>query len=214
MIKIYGRITAFNVLKVLWFLEELKLNFELVELGGDFGGLDSKEFLEKNINGTIPVLEDGGKYIWESHTILRYLASKYGHEDWYKEDTYERSLYERWMDWGHTYFQPIFMKLFWGYYRMPEVNHNWEMINENIELSNKCLGVLDETIGSNRYIIGNGISLSDICVGSILFRLTNIGLNIQLPQNVKRWYKELQERDGYKKWVMSNFSSLKGKTTY
>ncbi len=46
--KLYGRITSFNVQKNLWLLEELKLPFEHVELGGRFGGLDSSEFKQTN----------------------------------------------------------------------------------------------------------------------------------------------------------------------
>lgn len=214
MLKIYGRKTAFNVQKVLWFLDELNLKFELIEVGGDFGGLNTKEFLSMNINGTIPVLDDNGDYIWESHTILRYLAAKYGHGLWYKTDIIKRSNYERWMDWGHTKLQPIFMKLFWGYYRLPVKNHNIKTITENINLCKKCLEILDNVIDKNNFLLGDEILLSDICVGSVLYRLVNMGITIELPKNVMRWYLKLQERKGYKKWIMSDFSSLKGKTSY
>ncbi len=60
------------------------------------------------------------KIIWESHTILRYLIAMYGDSNWYPSCPFKRSLYERWLDWSQTIFQPAFMGTFWGYYRVPE----------------------------------------------------------------------------------------------
>lgn len=214
MINIFGRKTAFNVQKVLWFLEELNLDFKLIELGGDFGGLDTSKFLKMNINGTIPVLDDNGNYIWESHTILRYLAAKYGCKDWHYDNPIKRSEYERWMDWGQTRFQPIFMKLFWGYYRTPSKDHDMKIIKNNIQECNTCLEILSKVLEKNEYLIGDKISLADICVGSILYRLLNIGLDINLPKKVSLWFKKLLARKGYKNWIMSDFSSLKNKISY
>jgi glutathione S-transferase len=30
-----------------------------------------------NPNGVVPTIDDGGRVIWESNTIVRYLAAKY-----------------------------------------------------------------------------------------------------------------------------------------
>lgn len=214
MTKIYGRTSAFNVQKVLWFLEELDLDYTHIQVGGDFGGLDTKEFLTMNINGTIPVLDDNGSFIWESHTILRYLASKYSPDNWISSDPYKNSLYERWMDWGQTSFQPIFMKLFWGFYRTPEDRRDSNLINESLIQMNTLLSRLDIVLQDSKYIAGENISLGDICVGACIYRLINIGLTIKLPSNIGGWYSRLQERTGYRKWIMSDFSTLKGKLSY
>ncbi|WP_212747843.1 glutathione S-transferase N-terminal domain-containing protein [Pseudoalteromonas sp. S558] len=78
VVKVFGRTTSFNVQKILWLLDELALNYEHIELGGHFGGLDSDEFFRLNPMKKVPVLIDGDKSIWESHTILRYLVAEYG----------------------------------------------------------------------------------------------------------------------------------------
>lgn len=78
MLKILGRTTSFNVQKVLWLADELSLEYDHIELGGKFGGLDSQEFARLNPMKKVPVLVDEQHSIWESHTILRYLAAKYG----------------------------------------------------------------------------------------------------------------------------------------
>ena len=77
MLKIYGRKNSINVQKVLWLIDELALPFEYVPAGGNFGLLDTPEFLTMNPHGKIPVICDNSEIIWESQAILRYIAAAY-----------------------------------------------------------------------------------------------------------------------------------------
>jgi len=78
MLQVWGRRSAFNVQKVMWLIGELNLQHEHIPAGGSFGVRDTSEFLAMNPHGRIPVVKDGGTVVWESHTILRYLAAVYG----------------------------------------------------------------------------------------------------------------------------------------
>lgn len=212
--KIYGRTTSFNVQKVLWLLEELDISFEHIEVGGRFGGLETEEFIRLNPMKKVPVLVDGDKLVWESHTILRYLVASYGNESWYPKCPYERSLYERWLDWSQTIFQPAFMGTFWGYYRMPESKRDMEEIYRQLDICVHCLQIIDAQLAKTIYLAGDSISLADIVVGAIIYRLVSQGLSIELPSNVSTWYKVLNTHHGYTKWVMSDFSELKAREDF
>jgi glutathione S-transferase len=216
--KLYGRTSSFNLQKVAWLLDELELDYEQIEIGGKFGGLDSDDFLKVNPLQKIPVLIDHEESIWESHTILRYLVASYADSKWYPEDPYQRSLYERWMDWSQVIFQPAFMGFFWGYYRMAESKRNNDAINGNIYSCIysciNCLKILDKQLEKTEYLAGDDISLADIPSGAILYRLTEQGVEVPLPANVSRWYELLKKRDPYKRWVMSDFSELKNRENF
>lgn len=212
--EIYGRTTAFNVQKVLWLLEELHLSYEHIELGGKFGGLDKKEFALLNPMKKVPVLVDGDKSIWESHTILRYLVAKYGDKNWYPECAYHRSLYERWLDWSQVIFQPAFMGVFWGYYRMPLEKRDMTAVNANLEKCFACLQIINQQLSQASFLAGESITLADIPVGAILYRLTEQGLEVSLPKNVDRWYQVLKERHGFRRWIMSDFSELQSREDF
>ncbi|SBS37710.1 Glutathione S-transferase GstB [Marinomonas spartinae] len=212
--KIYGRTTSFNVQKVLWFLEELGVTYEHIELGGRFGGLESDTFVSLNPMKKVPVLIDGDKVIWESHTVLRYLAATYGTDDWYSDDAYQRSLYERWMDWSHVLFQPAFMAMFWGYYRMPANKRNMPEVNDALQKCLTCLATLDAVLAYSTYVAGETMTLGDICAGSIIYRLISQGLDVPLPQHVAHWYERLKMHPGYQKWIMSDFTELKGREDF
>ncbi len=214
MLKILGRTTSFNVQKVLWLADELSLEYEHIELGGKFGGLDSEEFALLNPMKKVPVLVDEQHSIWESHTILRYLAAKYGDTTWYPDSAFKRSLYERWLDWSQTIFQPAFMAVFWGYYRMPANKRNMAVVQSKLEKCCSCLEIVNNQLSTFTFLAGDAITLADISVGAILYRLTEQGLDISLPENVNSWYQKLKLRSGYQKWVMSDFSELKGREEF
>lgn len=214
MLKLYGRATAFNVLKVGWFLEELALSYEHIEVGGRFGGLDTPQFEQLNPIKKVPVLVDGERSVWESHTILRYLAASYGPPHFYPDDAYSRSEQERWMDWSLSVFQPAFIKVFWGYYRKPPAKRDMAFVDEQLTLCRFHLDALDKQLGSAPFLAGESFSIADIPAGCALFRLTEMGVDITLPPNVQSWYEQLKTRPGYQKWVMADFSELAARESY
>ena len=61
----------------MWTLEELGLSFEREDFGGEFGHNRDPQFLALNPNGLVPVLIDGDVSVWESNTIIRYLAARF-----------------------------------------------------------------------------------------------------------------------------------------
>ena len=78
MLKIWGRNTSSNVQKVIWALGEMKVPFERIDVGGAFGKTRDASYLAMNPNSLIPTLEEeDGFTLWESNSIVRYLAAKH-----------------------------------------------------------------------------------------------------------------------------------------
>jgi glutathione S-transferase len=80
MITLWGRNNSTNVKKVLWTLEELDLPFKQIMAGLQYGVNKEAEYLAMNPNGLVPLLRDDETdlTLWESNTIVRYLAAQYG----------------------------------------------------------------------------------------------------------------------------------------
>lgn len=80
MITLWGRNNSTNVKKVRWVLEELDLPYQQILAGLEFGLNHDPEYLAMNPNGLVPLLKDDatGVVVWESNTIIRYLAAQYG----------------------------------------------------------------------------------------------------------------------------------------
>jgi glutathione S-transferase len=75
MLRLYDYLDSGNGYKVRLLLHQLGMPFELVELDNLQGESRTPEYLEKNPNGKIPLLElADGTYLAESDAMLFYLA--------------------------------------------------------------------------------------------------------------------------------------------
>src|ERR1700722_850196 len=120
MLRIWGRHTSINVQKVFWCCDELDVAFDQKEVGGEFGGLDTPQYLDMNPNGRIPTIEDDGFVLWEANTIVRYLCAKHGLGRLYPSELAARIDAERWMDWQICHILPGMVTMFFGLIRTPE----------------------------------------------------------------------------------------------
>lgn len=215
MIKIWGRQSSLNVQKVMWLIAELDLAHESIPAGGSYGGLDTPEFLKMNPHGRIPVILDGKTVVWESHAILRYLAARYGQAQFWSNDAIVRSQIDEWMDWSQTTLQPDFLTgVFWGFYRTPENQRDWPSIRKSIESCNKHFQLLDKILKNHPFLCGNKLTLADIPAGTTLYRYFELDIERPNLPNVEAWYKRLQERPAYRKYVMVPFEELQGRLDY
>ena len=216
MLTVYGRKSSFNLQKVMWLVGELGIAHKHVELGGSFGGLDAAEFLAMNPHGRVPVIDDSGIIVWESHAILRYLAAKYSSEtSFWKANPAERAKADQWMDWSQTALQPAFMVgVFWGWYRTPEAQRNLAAVDKALEQTNRYLKHIDHQLKGRSFILGDHLSLADIPIGTHLYRYLNLDLPRPNLPNVERWYERLQSRSAYREHVCVPFDELYGRLDF
>ena len=59
-----------------------------------------------NPNGKVPLLDDDGFLLWESHAIMQYLADKSPGQALYPEDVQARADVNRWLFWSAYHFTP------------------------------------------------------------------------------------------------------------
>ncbi|MGA9895937.1 MAG: glutathione S-transferase, partial [Xanthobacteraceae bacterium] len=120
MIKVWGRNTSSNVQKVMWAIGEIGLPHERIDVGGSFGKNREAEYLAMNPNGLVPTLqEEDGFPLWESNTIVRYLAAKHRSTVLEPADLRARALASKWMNWQLSVCGPAITPVFWGMIRTP-----------------------------------------------------------------------------------------------
>lgn len=215
MLKLYGRATSINVQKVMWLLGEVGLAHERIDIGGKFGGLQTAEFRALNPHARIPVIDDDGVTVWESHAILRYLAAKYAPERFWPADPAARSAPDRWMDWAQASMQPDFTGgVFWGYYRTPEPRRDKAAIARAIADCAAHLQLLDRWLEGRDFLCGDALTLADIPTGVQLHRHYEMGIERPRAPNVDAWYARLCARPAYQNGVMIAFEELKGRLDF
>lgn len=214
MLKVWGRRSAFNVQKVMWLIGELGLEHEHIDAGGSAGGLDEPEFVAMNPHGRVPVIDDDGTIVWESHTILRYLAARYGAGTFWADDPATRAQAEQWMDWSQTSLQPAFMDLFWGYYRTPEAERDTARVERASAQCVEDYRLLESQLNDRFFLAGDGLSLADIPAATSLHRYLALDLPRPDLPLIEAWYARLAERPAYRDHIMLDFSDLKGRLAF
>ena len=162
-LRVWGRSSSFNLQKVMWLVDEMALPHRHIQAGGSFGGLDAPEFLAMNPHGRVPVIDDDGAVVWESHSILRYLAARHPDAGFWSADPGERARIEAWMDWSQTALQPDFlMGVFWGFYRTPPDQHDRAAIRSKVAACARHFELLDRILADRAFLGGDRLSLADI----------------------------------------------------
>jgi glutathione S-transferase len=215
MLTVWGRRSSFNLQKVMWLLGELGVEHRHIQAGGEFGGLDTAEFGAMNPVRRVPVIDDDGTIVWESHAILRYLAARHGGGRFWSEDPGKRSQADRWMDWSQTALQPDFLLgVFWGFYRTPEPQRDRLAIDRSIARCARHFHLLDQVLADRPFLCGDTLTLADIPAGTSLYRYFELEIERPSLRNVEAWYRRLQERRAYREHVMVPFGELRGRLDY
>ncbi|QIR07766.1 MULTISPECIES: glutathione S-transferase family protein [Salinivibrio] len=195
MMKIYGHPSAINVQKVMWLIDELDLSIELDEVDIHHNAQDADALAQKCPMRQVPVLEDGPNSVWESHTILRYLVACYGNKMWYPDCAFQRSRYERWMDWCLSSFQPAVKTA------CLEASSDLKVREAALEQCRQDLEKLDNELAERRYLISDMMTLADIAIGTVVHSLA-VAPSMTLPPHVSQWYQQLKSSSGYQRWVV------------
>ena len=203
MIKIWGRTNSVNVQKVMWCISELALPHERYDAGLSYGQNREDWYLALNPNGLVPLLDDAGFTLWESNTIVRYLAACYDESDqFYPTDPRQRANAERWMDWQLTVLAPPLTTIFWTLIRLPPEQRDETTFNAAVKKCNEVFTLLDQHLSRHAYVGGDNFTVGDIPVGAMAYRWYALALqHPQLP-HLRSWYERLCERAGYREHVM------------
>lgn len=202
MLKILGRASSINVQKVMWFAAELGLDIERTDIGGKFGGNDTPEYLGLNPNGLVPVLKDGEFILWESQTIVRYLAEKYGSPPWYPADAEGRGLASQWMDWYLTRMNAPITVVFLGLIRTAPEDRDLAAMDLAAKQLADLWALIDRHLEKSDYMNGDELTMGDIPLGCAVNRWYTLDVERPNLPRVKAYYERLQERAAYREHVM------------
>jgi len=192
--KVLGRKTSGNVQKVLFLLEELKQPYEREDYGRQFNNTQTPDYLAKNPNAKVPTLVDGNLVIWESNTILRYIASK-AKSNLYPTDAARRTHVERWMDWQLASLNNPYLAMF-REAKLEPAKRSADFAAQEKDLGAQ-LSILDKTMG--KWVAGDEMTLADICLAPIVYRCLRFGVQLPDLPNVKKWDATISSRESFKK---------------
>jgi glutathione S-transferase len=191
MLKIWGRMSSINVRKVVLAAQWLGIAFERIDAGHEFGIVKTPEYLAKNPNALVPLLEDGDFALWESNVIVRYLCAKHSPGDLYPQPLLHRFDAERWMDWQQTTLNPAGRNAFVQLLRTPAEKRNQPLIEQSIAATEPLMAILDAHLAQHKFMAGNSFTMADIPIACEVHRWRGVPITQIERPNLDRWYRAI-----------------------
>lgn len=196
MLKIYGRRDSSNCAKAFWALDELGLQYALIDCGGRFGGTDTAEYRAMNPHGKVPTVIDDKTVVWESNAVLRYLGNRYAKDAIWPIDAAGRAAADQWMDWGATALVPAMGKV-----RTALKAGDAAAAEAAFKTLSAHVALLDRHFQKNAYLAGGSFTLADIALAPAIHRWFLITLARPDLAALTAYRDRLAGREGYKRHI-------------
>jgi len=163
MYTLYSMQSSGNSYKVRMLLARLKERYRLVELDLFKGETKTPEFLAKNPEGRIPVLElPDGRFLAESNAILVYLAEG---TPYLPADKLDRAEVLRWMFFEqHSHEPAIATARFWLHLVKGGRELRKHEIDQWMERGYEALSLIEKHLARHRYFVGDRTTVADIAL--------------------------------------------------
>ncbi|WP_026988188.1 glutathione S-transferase family protein [Fodinicurvata fenggangensis] len=206
MISLLGRQTSGNVQKVIFLLEELGVEYAREDYGGEFGKLQTPEYLALNPHGRVPTLIEDKTVVWESNTILRYLAAT-KNPKLNGSSPSQAAVVEGWMDWLLASVNPHYSTAFQES-KKPEQERNSAAFASAVSALDELLPIAEAHMQGKNYFALNRLTLADIALGPIMKRCLEFSGERKPTPNLESWVETLKKYDSFQVAIGNKTSAL------
>jgi glutathione S-transferase len=194
VIRLLGRQTSGNVQKVIFLLEEICIPYQREDYGRQFGNTLTDEYRALNPNAKVPTLIDGDLVIWESNTILRYLAALHA-PHLYGASPQERTHADRWMDWLLGALNPVYLAMFRDA-KKPAAERAPDFADQRAAMIEQ-LKILDGHVAKREWLALDRFTIADVALGPIVKRCLEFPIDLPSLSGLKRWQRAIDARPAF-----------------
>ncbi|WP_439521009.1 glutathione S-transferase family protein [Hydrogenophaga sp.] len=186
MLHLWGRLSSINVRKVVLCAQVLGLDLPRSDAGMAFGVVNTPDYLARNPNGLVPLLQDGDFTLWESNAIVRYLCAR--EDRLYPSDLKARFNAERWMDWQQTTLNRASGPAFVQWIRTPVERRDAQAIAQSVAATEPLFSRLDAHLAHQPFMAGEALSMADIPIACEVHRWWGLPQPRPAWPHLERWY--------------------------
>jgi glutathione S-transferase len=192
MLRLYDYLPSGNGYKVRLLLAQLERPFELVTLDIVKGETRTPEFLAKNPNGRIPLLEvEPGRFLAESNAILFYLSDG---TPFLPEDRWARAQVLQWMCFEQYSHEPnIATVRFWVHY-LELTPERRAAIEQKRPLGYAALDVMERHLERRAFFVDERYSIADIALYAYTHVADEGGFDLGRYPAVRAWLGRVREQ--------------------
>lgn len=195
MLTIYGMATSGNCYKVQLLLAHLRRPYRWVETNSAAGETRTAEFLARNPNGKVPVLELGpGRYLAESNAILCFLAEG---SEMLPADAWERALVLQWLFFEQYSHEPYVAVARFICRWLPPDHERRNDLPRLQARGHEALAVMERQLATTPYLAGERFSIADIALYAYTHAAGDGGIELSGYPHLQRWLDRVAAQPGH-----------------
>ena len=195
MISVYGMSTSGNCHKVRLLLEQTGRPYRWIETDSANGATRTPEYLAKNPNGRVPMLElEDGRLLVESNAILCYLAEG---TDYLPAEPWQRAQALSWMFFEQYSHEP--------YVAVARFIRGWTPLDSPrradlprlVERGEQALAVMEKHLAHAKWFSGAEYGIADIALFAYTDRAEDGGFDLAKFPLVSAWLARVRATPGF-----------------
>ena len=194
--RIYGDVQSGNCYKIKLLCSFLDIEYDWIHVDILAGGTSKADFLQKNPNGKIPLLElEDGRCLSESNAIINFLAAG---SDLLPSDRFELAKVQQWQFFEQYSHEPniAVARFIAKYLGLPkERKAEYEAKQSG---GHKALAVMETQLSMTPYLVGSSLSTADISLYGYTHVAHEGGFDLNEYPSVMAWLDRVR---GYDKYV-------------
>jgi glutathione S-transferase len=193
--RLYDFLDSGNGYKVRLLLAQLRIPYELVEVDILRGQTRTPEFLARNPNGRIPLLEyEAGRYLAESDAILFYLAEG---TPFLPSGRLGRAQVLQWMFFEQYSHEPnVATSRFWLRHE-GDLDARREALEQKRRAGHAALGVMEGYLARRSFFVGDRYSIADIALYAYTHVADEGGFDLAPYPAIRAWLDRVRSQPGH-----------------
>jgi glutathione S-transferase len=195
MHRLYDHLQSGNGYKCRLLMTQLGIPFERVELDIYAQATRTPEFLAKNPNGKIPLLElDDGRRLAESNAILYYLADG---TRFLPTERFERAQVMQWLFFEQYSHEPNVATVRSWIMHLPIDDERRRAIEEKRGRGIAALRVMEQHLARQRFFVAERYTIADIALYAYTHVAHEGGFDLAEFHAIRRWLADVAAQPGY-----------------
>ena len=190
--KLYGTPPT-RALRVLWLLNELDIECEVVTIDMGIGEHLGAEFRKLNPAGKLPALVDGDLVLTESSAIQLYLAEKYPQRGFIPSAIAERAEMYRWIFFLATEIEQPLWRIALHTRMYPEAERRPQEVSLAERDGKSMIEVLEQHMRQREFVVGDRVTVADFNAAYTLDWANETGLLSEAP-TLRAYLKKMYAR--------------------
>ena len=195
MLTVYGMRSSGNCYKLQLLLDQLGQDYRWVEVNSAHGDTRTPEYLAKNANGKVPLLElDDGRRLAESNAILCYLAEG---SAFLPDDAWLRAQTLQWLFFEQYSHEPyVAVARFISLYLPADHPRRAELLQLH-ERGAKALGVMEQHLAVHDWFVDARYGVADIALYAYTHCAADGGFDLAAYPAIRSWLARVKAQRGH-----------------